>query len=230
MQAYLANPVYSALTTALEPFSLSNGVARRFQHGVIPFAGVPEPSAEALADLVPLLLAKEEIYLTTDEGETIDLPSGLEVVSALPGLQMAYTGPAPSDGDDAEIVALTPADVPEMLELKAVAFPGYFGPRAPELGRFYGIRDAKTGRLIAMGGERLATFTEKEISAVCTHPDYLGRGYATRLIRAVLRHQAAPGARSILHVIASNKRAISIYEGMGFVITGALEFIQLRRV
>lgn len=227
---YLANPVYSALTTALEPFALSNGVARRFQHGVIPFAGVPEPSAEALAHLVPMLAADEEIYLTTNEGQTLELPSGLELISSFAGLQMGYTGTALPDEDDPEIITLTLADIPEMLELKAVAFPGYFGPRAPELGRFYGVRDADTQKLVAMGGERLATFADREVSAVCTHPDHLGQGYATRLIRAVLRHQASLGVRSILHVAAANRRAISIYERLGFVTTGALNFVELRRV
>jgi predicted GNAT family acetyltransferase len=129
-----------------------------------------------------------------------------------------------------EIVQLTPRDREEILDLKARAFPGFFGPRAPELGSFFGVRLAKTGMLVAMAGERLATFAEREISAVCTDPAFTGRGYAARAIRAVLRHQASLGCGSILHVAAENQRAISLYEYLGFRITGPIDFIKLQRL
>lgn len=228
--SYLPNPVYSALATADAPFALTHGLARRFQPDTIPFAAVPEPSAEALADLLTLVAPGEEFYLTAEAGETISPISGLELVSTLPGLQMRFAAAPPKDRDDPMVVRLTSGDTGEMLELKECAFPGFFGPRAPELGYFFGVRDAETGRLIAMGGERLTTYQDREISAICTHPEYVGRGHAARIIRAVLRHQSRLGTGSILHVAADNGRAISLYEHLGFRTTGSIEFVKFHRI
>ncbi len=229
--SYLPNPVFAALNTADAPFALVQGHARRFQAEVIPFAAVSEPSAEALADLLPLLAPGEEIYLTAGEGEVIPPVRGLEAVSTLRGLQMRFVSAPPADdGDSRRVVRLTSDDTDDMVELKARAFPGFFGPRAPELGCFFGIRDPETARLVAMGGERLATYAEREVSAVCTDPEHVGRGYAARLVRAVVRHQAQLGVRSFLHVSAANERAISLYKHLGFAVTGPIDFVKLRRV
>ncbi len=228
--SYLPNPVFAALNTADAPFALVGGRARRFEAEVIPFAAVSEPSAEALADLLPLLARGEEIYLTAGEGELIPPVRGLEAVSMLRGLQMRLISAPPADDGDSRVVRLTSDDTDDMVELKARAFPGFFGPRAPELGCFFGIRDPETARLVAMGGERLATYAEREVSAVCTDPEHVGRGYAARLVRAVIRHQAQLGVCSFLHVSAANERAISLYKYLGFAVTGRIDFVKLRRV
>ena len=227
---YVPNPFYVALMTADLPFAVVNGQARRFQREIIPFAAVREPSAEALLDLVPLVALGEEVYLTAGAGEAINATGGLVVVSTLSGLQMRLVIAPAQDEGEPKVVALTSDDIEEMLDLKARAFPGYFGPRATLLGRFFGVRDAKSGRLVAMGGERLATHCEREISAVCTDPKHIGQGHAARIVRAVIRHQASLGTDSILHVTAANKRALSLYEYLGFRVTGAIEFVKVRRV
>ena len=64
----------------------------------------------------------------------------------------------------------------EMIELTTLTKPGPFGPRTHELGTYIGIRDG--ARLAAMAGERLKVPGFTEISAVCTHPDFLGKGYS----------------------------------------------------
>lgn len=226
--AYLANPFWKALTSANERFGLSHGRARRYQPDVIPFAALAEPSVEACADLHALLEPGEKIFVTTESEGALELSAGMERLLTLPGLQMRFCGERP-DEDDATVVRLTREERDEMLALKAVAFPGYFGPRAPELGNFFGVRESGSGRLVAMAGERLATDAEREVSAVCTHPDFLGRGYAARLIRAVLGEQARMGTASLLHVVAENARAVSLYEYLGFQTTGTIDFVRLRR-
>lgn len=228
--SFLSNPFYAALTTTHAALAMRHGLARRFPSDIIPFAAVPEPSVAALLDLVRLLTPGEEVYITTDPGEAIDTTGGLEIVSTLPCLQMRFEGELLEDGDDPGVIPLASGDVDEMLALKARAFPGFFGPRAAELGSFFGVRDPETGRLVAMGGERLAFETDREISAVCTDPDHLGRGYAARIVRAVLRRHARLGVGSILHATASNQRAISLYERLGFGVTGPLAFLKLRRL
>lgn len=227
---YLRNPFYAALMSGDERFSISHGQARRFAPGVIPFAGVPEPSTAALIDLSALLAPGEKIYTTADPGAVVALVEGLELVKRFAGFQMRFVGRAPADAEAPQVESLGGENTEEMLALKMRAFPGYFGPRAPELGSFFGVRDAATGRLVAMAGERLATFAEREVSAVCTDPDFIGRGYAARTVRAVLGHQSRLGVGSILHVAAENKRAILLYEHLGFHTTGPIDFLKLRRM
>lgn len=229
LHAYLSNPIYAALTTADAPFSVVNGVARRFQPDTIPFAAIPEPGRDALQDLSQLLSPGEEVWMTLDEGQTLPIIPGLELVGTLASLQMDFVGDLPSE-DDPAVIQLTQADAESMFALKALAYPGFFGTRAAELGSFFGIRDAFSGELVAMGGERLATNDAHEISAVCTHPQHSGKGYAARIMRAVLSHQARQGVRSFLHVAAANSRAISLYEHLHFRKAGDIHFVQLKKL
>ena len=67
-----------------------------------------------------------------------------------------------------------------MLELTAATEPGPFLPQTIQMGSYFGIR-ASDGRLVAMAGERLQSTAFAEISAVCTHPEFRGRGYARAL-------------------------------------------------
>jgi predicted GNAT family acetyltransferase len=55
-----------------------------------------------------------------------------------------------------------------------------------------------------------------EVSAVCTHPNHLGRGYAGALVAKVVSRIRQRGEVAILHVRADNARAIGVYERLGF--------------
>jgi hypothetical protein len=147
--AYLPNPFYSALISADAPFALIHGRARRFRSDTIPFAAVSEPSVEALKDLTSLLTYNEEIYITAEVGEALDSTNSLEIISTFPGLQMRFNAASPPNEESVDVVTLAREGTEEMLQLKARAFPGLFGPRAAELGSFFGIREPETGRLVA---------------------------------------------------------------------------------
>src|ERR1700675_601744 len=90
-----------------------------------------------------------------------------------------------------EFIPLTQADVPEMLALTKLTKPGPFAARTREMGDYFGIR--KEGVLVAMAGERLRVPGFTEISAVCTHPEHLGQGYARRLVTLLLERIHARG-------------------------------------
>ena len=72
-----------------------------------------------------------------------------------------------------------------MIELTALTKPGPFSTRTHELGAYFGIREG--GKLVAMAGERLKVPGYTEVSAVCTHPDHNGKGYARVLMSEVMR-------------------------------------------
>ena len=66
-----------------------------------------------------------------------------------------------------------------------------------------------------MAGERLRPEGHTEISAVCTHPDFTGRGYARALMRVLMADAARAGRRPMLHVKTENG-AKRLYERLGF--------------
>ena len=126
-----------------------------------------------------------------------------------------------------EILELGPSDVPEMMELTALTKPGPFGKRTHELGSYLGIRH--NGKLVAMAGERLKVPGYTEVSAVCTHPEHTGRGYARILMMEVMQRIRSRGETPFLHVRGDNVRAIELYERLGFSQRVLLHFAVLRK-
>lgn len=55
-----------------------------------------------------------------------------------------------------------------------------------------------------------------EVSAVCTHPDARGRGYAGALMRNVIGRILDRGEVAFLQTYPDNAPAIALYEALGF--------------
>jgi len=68
-----------------------------------------------------------------------------------------------------------------------------------------------------------------EVSAVCTHPDHAGKGYARVLMMEVMRRIRQRGETPFLHVRQDNRRAVDLYERLGFSIRKLQHFAVLRR-
>ena len=136
--------------------------------------------------------------------------------------------PAPPASPEVTIRPLAAADVPAMIHLTDVAFPTFFRPRTHTLGDYFGIHH--DGELVAMAGERIALPGFREISALCTHPAHTGKGYAAHLLHHLMRHHAAQGLKSFLHVSGSNSRAIALYERLGFTTTRTVIAREFSRV
>ncbi len=190
----------------------TSALARRFPATIGPLAGFAAPTREAYESLGELFPAGGVAALCLDAPPV--LPAMWELVEVAPMLQMIYTGrelPPPA----ADFVALTAADAPEMLALATLTKPGPFAARTHELGDFIGIK--REGKLAAMAGERLRAPGYTEVSAVCTHPDHLGRSYATGLMVEIMRRALARGETPFLHVRSANRRAIELYRRLGYV-------------
>ena len=114
-----------------------------------------------------------------------------------------------------------------MLALTAMVYPHYFRSRTMELGRYFGIR--RDGQLAAMIGERLGTDHAQEMSAICTHPDHLGQGYARRLTAWLGNDALARGLLPFLHVSYENPRAKSLYHQLGYRVRVDIPFWSLAR-
>jgi predicted GNAT family acetyltransferase len=127
-----------------------------------------------------------------------------------------------------DAVNLTETDVPEMLDLVALAEPGPFLARTIETGNYLGLR--RDGKLVAMAGERLHLPGFCEISAVCTHPAYRGRGYASALTTMVAQAILDRGELPFLHTAATNDVARKLYMKLGFRLRKEINLAILKRL
>ena len=94
--------------------------------------------------------------------------------------------------------------------------------------RYFGIY--RDGRLAAMIGERMGMEEYTEISAICTHPDSNGHGYARRLLAWLSNDNLRQGRIPFLHVSQQNQRAMQLYERNGYHVRREIAFWSLRRI
>ncbi|MFF9098138.1 GNAT family N-acetyltransferase [Streptomyces sp. NPDC014802] len=218
----LDNPALASLTGPHAHFAERRGRVLRYPLDVSPWLALPdEPDARDWADVAALAGPGAGVPLA---GYTGPVPDDWEISFHVEGVQLVDDGldAAP----DPEAVRLTPADVPEMLDLVARTWPGPFLPRTIELGTYLGIR--RGGALVAMAGERLHPPGWTEISAVCTDPAFRGQGLAGRLIRAVAHGIRERGETPFLHTGAQNTNAIRLYEALGFRLRRRTAFLEAR--
>ena len=176
-----------------------------------PFGGLIDQSAAAY-DALEEILPGAVTALALD-AEPV-LPPDWEMVQSGEMYQMICETPAHYGRASQIFRELTKADVPEMLALTKLTEPGPFLPRTIELGAYLGIHDS--GSLVAMAGERLRLSGFTEISAVCTHPQYRGRGYGNALLTALIARIMRRGETPFLHVRTGNVTAVGLYEKLGF--------------
>ena len=224
----LENVIWQALTTRQAHFAESCNRARRFVREVTSLCAFDQPTNEGYASLARLAGSGGTAAIFLDH--PYEPRAGWEYIAGAPLLQMVCENGAVAQAPNAHlsIVELSAVDSPEMLELTALTKPGPFGPRTHELGYYVGIRNG--GKLVAMAGERLKVPGYTEVSAVCTHPDHLGKGYAGALMTEVMDGVRARGEKPFLHVRADNSRAIGIYERLGFRTTWEGHYAVLRRM
>jgi predicted GNAT family acetyltransferase len=67
-----------------------------------------------------------------------------------------------------------------------------------------------------MAGERMHAGTLREVSGICTHPDFRGRGLARRLTLKLIHRATQRGETPFLHVMGDNPTARQLYQKMGF--------------
>jgi len=185
--------------------------ARRYARGFSPIAAFEDAARPDFAALGSCCEPGEQVYCAGWSGRA---PAGWRIEADSTMHQMVWAAPMPAPDETLAAVRLGLEQVPQMLELVAVTHPGPFGPRTVELGEYFGLYEGE--RLVAMAGERMRAGALREISGVCTHPDFQGRGLARRLMEKLVRRQMQRGETPFLHVMRDNGNAQRIYERMGF--------------
>lgn len=224
MEDKLYNPVYNALLSGDACFALGTESVKFFDEQISPFAGFHTDNNYGFEELYNLLpTGRGIIYATPAE---IKEPKGWQFKVVLKGLQFVFEVKNKIDEDLIVPVSLSAEHIEEMVALAKLTKPGPFNTRTIEFGHYHGIFE--NGRLAAMTGQRLHVENYTEISAVCTHPDFLGKGYAAALMRHQMKFILSQNQIPYLHVRADNRRAIALYERLGFKENRVMNFYFMR--
>lgn len=224
----LDNPIWSSLVTGHAHLAVGehtgHGLARRYPAGIGPLSAIKEATPEAYEDLAAIVPEGDIAVLFFEDHPQV--PAGWELLRDGTLVQMVCSKvPEQSPLDDI-IVSMKPADFPKMVALATLTEPGPFRDDTAKLGEFLGIR--VDGRIAAMAGQRLSPTGFTEVSAVCTHPDFRGRGYAQALVAAVARSIHAQGRTPFLTSLEANTGAVRVYQQVGFVVRRTFQLAVLK--
>ncbi|MBH8558433.1 GNAT family N-acetyltransferase [Hymenobacter negativus] len=221
----LDNPVWNALISGNAPLAHGTAQVKYFAEDVSPFAGFETCTPQALEALHALVPAGRVLGIVSPV--PLHIPAPWQLMQQMQVGQMVQERPAANNLLGPPATPLGPAHVPAMLALTQRTNPGPFFPNTIAFGHYEGIFEGN--ELVAMAGQRMNPSPYAEISAVCTHPDYLGRGYAARLIQRQAQRIVAAAGIPFLHVKADNTRAIRLYQHLGFVTRKEMSFHIIRK-
>jgi len=210
-ESHLDNVFWHALSGPQLRFSSGSARARRYAPGLSPifaFADLARPDFDSLSPHCDL---GEHLYIADWRGP---VPRDWQLHVETTMHRMVWRADAPPDDLLPDAVRLGPEHAAPAMALATLTRPGPFGPRTIELGEYFGCFDG--GRLVAMAGERSNAGTLREISGVCTHPEFQGRGFARKLMNKLVQRQVTRGETPFLHVMCSNEAAHALYQRMGF--------------
>ena len=213
----LDNPVWNAVSEVHSKFAIDYKGTKFYNPDYCPFGG--------FIDLENTKEATFQYSSLTDSffvvGDRPSLPDSLKIANELVCLQMIISQKIELL-IDVEIVQLTESHNKALCNLVNLVQPGYFKNKTPLLGNYFGI--FKNQQLIAITGERIKMNDFTEVSAIITHPDHTGKGYAKQLIAHVVNRIFDQNKTPFLHVVESNIGAIKLYEKLGFVTRRKMSF------
>ncbi len=221
----LDNPIWTALNSGSGSFAYGDGVVRFIDRRIGFFAGIPLYDAEHLNQLYEAMDSGMRVIVFPPGYLELDVKWKVRNDNAL--LQMVFEKPSFDLTLDASIRALAAADVPEMLALTQLAKPGPFLENTIDFGGYFGF--FVEGRLVSMAGTRLVAGPYTEVSAVCTHPDFVGQGLAQRVLPHVLNYIQQQGQIPYLQLYPDNLPALRLYQRLGFVERANLRVYSLEK-
>jgi ribosomal protein S18 acetylase RimI-like enzyme len=206
----LDNIVWHTLIGPHAKYASGTHDLRRYAKGFSPIIGFADPKVPNFAALAPFCQPGEHFYT---DGWSGTVPHNWKLNSESTMFKMVWEAAMPTD-EPLDAIPLGPEHATRALELTLLTRPGPFGLRTIELGDYFGC--FQDNRLIAMAGKRMHAGTLREISGVCTHPDFQGRGFARKLMNKLIRRQMQRGETPFLQVMRDNTSAHRLYERMGF--------------
>ena len=221
----LENPVWEALGSKQSHFNIGNQVLKYYPANVSPFVGLQNWNETDLQELIHHLPANRSFSIMITK--EIKLPTSFEIIFTTPLYQLYCPILIPFANPGVACRKLEITDLAQMLELTEMTKPGPFYERTINFGNYVGIFN--NNKLIAMAGERLKVNGYTEVSAICTHPDFMGKGYASILLSNISEQIIIEGNVPFLHVRQDNSRAIAVYKKLGFQIRADIYFAIFKR-
>ncbi|MBL7744681.1 MAG: GNAT family N-acetyltransferase [Chitinophagaceae bacterium] len=217
MMEKLDNVVWHCLQETHKEFALDYGSLLCYDPDHCPFgafAGSPEV-AEYVDQYASLI---SDFYIV---GQPPRLSDKLEFKNELVCLQMLTERPVASNITEA-IMPLNGVCEQELFDLVTLVQPGFIKTKTSLLGNYYGI--FKNNQLVAVTGERMQMHGFTEISAVVTHPEHTGKGYAKQLLAYTTNRILEQNKIPFLHVNEKNTGAIQLYLSSGFATRRKMSF------
>ncbi|HYC41937.1 MAG TPA: GNAT family N-acetyltransferase [Noviherbaspirillum sp.] len=211
MRRLLDNIVWHTLAGPHAARTVGNHLVRRYASGFPPIVAFRNPAHPDFHSLARLVEHGERVHCDGWGGKA---PCGWRIDSESVLIRMTWNSEVIITNEISEAVPLDVSSAPAALALATLARPGPFTTRTLELGEHFGIYDGAT--LVAMAGSRVCAGGFSEISGVCTHPAFTGRGLARRLVIKVLQQQVARGESPFLRVMKDNTHACRLYRRLGF--------------
>ena len=214
----LDNPAWRALTREQAEFGIVGERAARYRADVSPIAAVADASAAAFADLASLTQPGEYVALFLPGALPAESEPLWRLATVVSLSQWVCPASAAVTNSAVDWVELGDEQAAEMYRLAKETEPGPFERCTHRLGSYVGV--VEDGQLVAMAGERICFAGYREVSAVCTAPDYTGRGYARALVAEIVARQQRADCVPFLHVRTGSPaeaQAKRVYRKIGFV-------------
>jgi predicted GNAT family acetyltransferase len=205
----LDNPVWHSLSENHKEYGITYDDTLFYAPEYCPFGAAlnTKKSSNAIAQYSNL---SDNFFIV---GEKPEIPATLKIANELVCLQMMIREPIHIPIIDT-IIKLEESHREDLLGLVKIVYPAYFKSKTATLGNYYGIY--KDNQLVAVTGERMQMNDFIEVSAVITHPEYLGKGYAKQLVAHTANTILNQNKTAFLHVYEKNFGATKLYEKLGF--------------
>ncbi|MFV8375814.1 GNAT family N-acetyltransferase [Flavobacterium sp. LB1P71] len=213
----LDNPVWFSLSETHQNLAVDYGNIKFYHPDYCPFGGFEKGNAIAKS-IDEYSVMVDNFFIV---GEKPELSNLLKLNKEVICLQMIVYDKIDCVIKD-QIIKLTNENIDALYELVNLVQPGYFKKKTALLGNYYGI--FKNEELVAVTGERMQMNDFVEVSAVVTHPNHIGKGYAKQLIVHTVNEIFKQNKTPYLHVIENNIGAIQLYEKLGFEIRRKISF------
>jgi ribosomal protein S18 acetylase RimI-like enzyme len=215
MDHILDNMIWNALTTGNNDIAIVNGDVGCYLPDIAPFAGMKVFNDVNLKKLYEFIPVNRSVAISSLNKMDHD-ESRWRLIQPMDVTQMVYEHSLNTftTKNSSLIVPLSDEHVPQMLELTALTRPGPFLQQTIRFKNYFGI--FIEDRLAAMTGQRMHPRPYMEVSAVCTHPDFRGLGYAKALMLHVMKIILDNSFTPFLHVLSNNSNAIELYKTIGF--------------
>jgi predicted GNAT family acetyltransferase len=205
----LDNPVWYSLSESHQKFSVDYNDIKFYHPDYCAFGGFE--NIENISKHIDEYSALADNFFVV--GAKPQLSARLTLKKELVCLQMIINDKIDTEINE-NITVLTNDHADVLFQLVNLVQPGYFKRKTALLGNYSGL--FKNGQLVSVTGERMKMNGFVEVSAVVTHPNHTGKGYAKQLIAHTVNNIFNQNKTPYLHVAETNTGAIELYEKLGF--------------